>query len=92
MVRQFGEASRPGAYLRIVTEGELGAGDEVEVLSRPEHGITVALVSDAILLDDSLRRAGRLGARSWPRASRAPAATIRPPDGRRRRRAGRRGR
>jgi MOSC domain-containing protein YiiM len=59
MVRRFGEASRPGAYLRIVTEGELGAGDEIELLSRPEHGITVALVSDAILLDESLRaRAG----------------------------------
>jgi MOSC domain-containing protein YiiM len=55
MVRRFGEASRPGAYLRIVTEGELGAGDEIELLSRPDHGVTVALVSDAILLDDSLR-------------------------------------
>ena len=55
MVRRFGQASRPGAYLRIVTEGELGAGDAVEVLSRPEHGVSVALVSDAILVDDSLR-------------------------------------
>jgi MOSC domain-containing protein YiiM len=55
MVKRFGEASRPGAYLRIVTEGELGAGDEIELLSRPEHGVTVALVSDAILLDESLR-------------------------------------
>jgi MOSC domain-containing protein YiiM len=59
MVRRFGEASRPGAYLRIVAEGELGAGDEIELLSRPGHGVTVALVSDAILLDESLRaRAG----------------------------------
>ena len=59
MVRRFAEASRPGAYLRIVTEGELGAGDPIEVLSRPEHGITVAFVSDAILLDETLReRAG----------------------------------
>lgn len=59
MVRRFGEASRPGAYLRIVTEGELQTGDAVELLSRPEHGVTVALVSDAILLDESLRpRAG----------------------------------
>ncbi len=59
MVRRFAEASRPGAYLRIVSEGELGAGDEIEVLSRPEHGITVAFVSDAILIDETLRaRAG----------------------------------
>jgi MOSC domain-containing protein YiiM len=55
MVRRFGEASRPGAYLRIVTEGTLAAGDEIELLSRPEHGVTVALVADAILLDESLR-------------------------------------
>jgi MOSC domain-containing protein YiiM len=59
MVKRFGEASRPGAYLRIVTEGELGAGDAIEVLSRPGHGITVAFVSDAVLLDETLReRAG----------------------------------
>jgi MOSC domain-containing protein YiiM len=55
MVRRFGEASRPGAYLRIVTEGELGAGDAIEIVSRPEHGVTVALVSAAILLDPALR-------------------------------------
>ena len=36
-------------------EGELGAGDPIEVLSRPEHGVTVALTSrDAILLDEAL--------------------------------------
>jgi MOSC domain-containing protein YiiM len=59
MVRHFGEANRPGAYLRIGTEGELGAGDAIELLARPEHGVTVALVSRAILLDPSLRaRAG----------------------------------
>ncbi len=54
MVKRFGEASRPGAYLRIITEGELQKGDEITVLSRPEHGITVANVADAILVDDSL--------------------------------------
>ena len=40
-LRRFTEAGRPGAYLRIVREGELGAGDAVEVTSRPEHGMTV---------------------------------------------------
>jgi MOSC domain-containing protein YiiM len=54
MVKRFAQASRPGAYLRILTEGELGAGDAVEVLSRPEHGVTVRDVSDAILLDETL--------------------------------------
>jgi MOSC domain-containing protein YiiM len=54
MVRRFAQAERPGAYLRIVRTGELGAGDAVEVAERPGHGITVALVSRAIMLDESL--------------------------------------
>ena len=33
-------------------EGELGAGDTVEVVHRPEHGVTIALVNEAILGDD----------------------------------------
>jgi len=55
-VKRFAQASRPGAYLRIVEEGELGAGDAVEVdaASLPGHGVTARLVSDAILLDRSL--------------------------------------
>jgi MOSC domain-containing protein YiiM len=57
MVQAFAKASRPGAYLRIVTEGDLGVGDAIDVVHRPAHGVTVALVSDAILLDDALRPA-----------------------------------
>ena len=55
-VRRFGHASRPGAYLRIVEEGELGAGDaiELEEAARPDHGVSVRLVADAILVDHSL--------------------------------------
>jgi MOSC domain-containing protein YiiM len=50
-VRRFAEASRPGAYLRILAPGEVQAGDELEVLERPAHGVTVARVSDAIQLE-----------------------------------------
>ena len=54
--KRFGRASRPGAYLRIVEEGELGAGDTIEVdaATLPDHGVSVRLVSDAILLDHGL--------------------------------------
>src|SRR4051794_8627001 len=55
-VRRFGRASRPGAYLRILVEGELVAGDAIAV-ERDEgqdHGVSVRLVSDAILNDRSL--------------------------------------
>jgi MOSC domain-containing protein YiiM len=43
--RRFAAAGRPGAYLRILAEGEVGAGDPVEVVQRPAHGLTVAEVS-----------------------------------------------
>ena len=55
MVKAFAVVRRPGAYLRILEEGELGSGDAVEVVHRPEHGITIALVNEAVLHDRDLR-------------------------------------
>jgi MOSC domain-containing protein YiiM len=49
---RFAEAGRPGAYLRIVSPGDVGAGDEIDV--RPAEGPTVplgALVADPIAND-----------------------------------------
>ncbi len=54
MLKRFAQASRPGAYLRVIDEGAIGVGDAIEVIDRPAHGVTIALVSDAILLDGSL--------------------------------------
>lgn len=56
MVKRFAQASRPGAYLRIVREGELGAGDTVDVVHRPAHGVTSRMVSDAVFVDPGLLR------------------------------------
>jgi MOSC domain-containing protein YiiM len=39
--RRFTGAGRPGTYLRIVEPGDIGAGDDVQVVSRPDHGFTV---------------------------------------------------
>src|SRR4026207_1003602 len=39
--RRFTEALRPGAYLRIVVEGELGAGDDIRVVERPDQDLTI---------------------------------------------------
>jgi MOSC domain-containing protein YiiM len=39
--RRFTEALRPGAYLRIVVEGDLAAGDEIRVIHRPDHNLTI---------------------------------------------------
>jgi MOSC domain-containing protein YiiM len=54
MLRRFAKASRPGAYLRILEHGDVGAGDPVEILDRPAHGVTVRLVADGFLQDRSL--------------------------------------
>jgi len=56
MLKRFTRAERPGAYLRIVREGEIGAGDAIEVADRPAHGITVALVARAVMIDHALLR------------------------------------
>jgi MOSC domain-containing protein YiiM len=54
MLKRFAKAERPGAYLRILTPGEIGAGDAIELVSRPEHDVSVRLVSNALLLDETL--------------------------------------
>ncbi len=41
-VRRFTQANRTGAYLRVVENGDLGAGDTVDVVHHPLHGVTVA--------------------------------------------------
>ena len=40
-VRLFTEALRPGAYLRIVVEGDVGAGDEIRILPKPDHDLSI---------------------------------------------------
>jgi MOSC domain-containing protein YiiM len=39
--RRFTEALRPGAYLRIVVEGDVGAGDKIQVIEKPDHNLTI---------------------------------------------------
>lgn len=40
-VRRFTEALRPGTYLRIIVEGAVAAGDEIRIIERPDHDLTV---------------------------------------------------
>ena len=39
--RQFNEALRPGSYFRLIVAGSVGAGDEIRVVERPDHGLTI---------------------------------------------------
>ncbi|MDQ3739387.1 MAG: MOSC domain-containing protein [Actinomycetota bacterium] len=54
--KRFLAAGRPGAYLRIVEEGEVGAGDAIEVVRRPDHDVTMRLMMQLALVEkDRLR-------------------------------------
>lgn len=52
--RRFAEAKRFGAYMGITEEGELRAGDAIEIASRPGHGISVGTVAGAYYDDRAL--------------------------------------
>ena len=63
-VKRFAAAGRPGAYLRVLREGVVGAGDGVEVISRPEVRVTIAeamtaFYGDAELMERLVRVEGR---------------------------------
>lgn len=53
-VRRFTEASRPGPYLRVLSPGHVAAGDAVEVVHEPGHGVTVRTMFRALHVDRSL--------------------------------------
>ena len=41
LIKEFTQAQRPGVYLRILEEGYVSAGDEIEILEVPNHGISI---------------------------------------------------
>ena len=43
-----------GAYLRVLEEGHLQAGDEIVVEDRPEHGVTVSTMFRALTTEPDL--------------------------------------
>jgi MOSC domain-containing protein YiiM len=55
-VKRFASAGRPGAYLRVLEEGAVAAGDGVEVISRPGEHVTIAESMSAYYGDAELMR------------------------------------
>jgi MOSC domain-containing protein YiiM len=41
LVKRFSAHGATGAYLRVLTTGDVGAGDAVDIVFRPDHGVTV---------------------------------------------------
>ena len=66
MVKRFADSRRTGFYVAVLKEGEVGAGDAIELLGRDERRITVADVTRLYLRDDEdiekMRRALEVGA------------------------------
>ncbi|MEV0428909.1 MOSC domain-containing protein [Micromonospora sp. NPDC050495] len=54
LIKRFTARAAPGAYLRVLREGAVGAGDPVEVVERPAHGVTIGQVFRATTLEPDL--------------------------------------
>lgn len=69
--RRFREAGRAGAYLAIEQEGDVGAGDELKVLHRPSHPVSIGMLafinrSDRRFSNLLMRLAGKdVGPEEW---------------------------
>jgi MOSC domain-containing protein YiiM len=46
-IDRFADAGRPGTYLAIEADGDISASDAIDLLSRPNHGITIGTVERA---------------------------------------------
>jgi MOSC domain-containing protein YiiM len=53
-VKRFIARAVPGAYLRVIVEGEIQAGDPVTVVSRPDHDVTIGVTFRALTLEPDL--------------------------------------
>jgi MOSC domain-containing protein YiiM len=43
LIKRFTAHGASGAYLRVIDAGDVGAGDRIELVARPDHGITLGL-------------------------------------------------
>lgn len=53
-IKTFAHGGSPGGYLRVIEPGSVSGGDSVEVVERPEHGITIGFVYRALMLEPDL--------------------------------------
>ncbi|WP_328583250.1 MOSC domain-containing protein [Streptomyces sp. NBC_00370] len=53
-MKRFTRHAVTGAYLRVITPGEIRSGDPIEIVHRPDHDVTVALAFRAVTLEREL--------------------------------------
>jgi MOSC domain-containing protein YiiM len=54
-VRRFTQRGAPGAYLRVVEPGRVRAGDEITVVHRPVHDVSIAMMFRAMTTEKFLQ-------------------------------------
>lgn len=53
-IKTFTKTAVPGAYLRVITPGQVSGGDAIEVIDRPDHDVTIGLTFRALTLEPEL--------------------------------------
>ncbi len=53
-IKTFTHGGVPGAYLRVIEPGPLRGGDPVEIIERPNHGVTIGMAFRALTVEPSL--------------------------------------
>lgn len=53
-IKTFTGGAVPGAYTRVIEPGSMRGGDVIEVVGRPDHGVTIGLVFRAMTLEPEL--------------------------------------
>jgi MOSC domain-containing protein YiiM len=53
-VKRFTRKAATGAYLRVIEPGEIRSGDPVEIVYRPDHGVTAAMQFRAVTTEREL--------------------------------------
>jgi MOSC domain-containing protein YiiM len=53
-IKRFTARAESGTYLRVLQPGPVSAGDEIRVVDRPDHGVTVATVFRAFTTESDL--------------------------------------
>lgn len=54
LIKRFTARALPGAYLRVLRDGAVTAGDTVTVVHRPAHGVTIGETFRALNLTPEL--------------------------------------
>ena len=53
-MKTFTAGGAPGAYFRVIEPGPLRGGDDIEIVARPDHGVTIDVVFRAMMTDPAL--------------------------------------